>query len=362
MAAFYALKIIKELGLPLQRRVRMIIGTDEESSWKCVDHYFKHEEAPDMGFAPDADFPIICAEKGIANFFLKKQTNSPSIEKKGEEANSKIQLISFDSGQRVNMVPERATATLLIQNEEKVVEMLSEAFESYCTEQQVTGSVHVKGNQLTFTVEGISAHGAEPFKGVNAGLHLISFLSQYTYPREAQSFISLLQSYFVDDPYGEKLGIAIEDEMTGKLTLNVGVLEYRSETDSKIGLNLRYPVTTSYEAMMQRVEEIAKSFGYEVTDMDNLVPHHVDQNHALIKTLQKVYEEQTGEKATLLSTGGGTYARSLKTGVAFGPLFPGKEETAHQKDEYVEIDDLVRATAIYAQAIYELAIAPTTET
>ena len=68
-----------------------------------------------------------------------------------------------------------------------------------------------------------------------------------------------------------------------------------------------------------------------------------------------VYEGQTGEKATLLSIGGGTYARALTSGVAFGPLFPGKLETAHQKNEYIEVEDLLQATAIYAQAIYELA-------
>jgi succinyl-diaminopimelate desuccinylase len=83
-------------------------------------------------------------------------------------------------------------------------------------------------------------------------------------------------------------------------------------------------------------------------------PHYVDENEFLIQTLKKVYEEQTGEKSYLIAIGGGTYARSLKSGVAFGPLFPGRPDIAHQKDEYIEIDDLLKATAIYAQAIYEL--------
>jgi succinyl-diaminopimelate desuccinylase len=71
--------------------------------------------------------------------------------------------------------------------------------------------------------------------------------------------------------------------------------------------------------------------------------------------LKKVYEEQTGEEAKLIAIGGGTYARSLKAGVAFGPLFPGRPDIAHQKDEYMYIEDLLKATAIYAQAIFELA-------
>lgn len=71
MAAFYALKIVKDMQLPLSKRVRIIIGTDEESDWRCVDHYFKHEKMPDIGFAPDADFPIINAEKGIIDASLR---------------------------------------------------------------------------------------------------------------------------------------------------------------------------------------------------------------------------------------------------------------------------------------------------
>lgn len=107
--------------------------------------------------------------------------------------------------------------------------------------------------------------------------------------------------------------------------------------------------------MIAKLKEYVGTHGFEVADYSNSRPHHVDKDHVLIRTLQRVYEEQTGEKAELLAIGGGTYARSLKAGVAFGPLFPGKEELAHQKDEYIEIEDLLKATAIYAQAIYELA-------
>ena len=84
-------------------------------------------------------------------------------------------------------------------------------------------------------------------------------------------------------------------------------------------------------------------------------PHHVEADSFLVQTLSKVYEGQTGEKAELIAIGGGTYARSLEAGVAFGPLFPGREDIAHQKDEYMYIEDLFKATALYAEAIYELA-------
>ena len=68
IASYWAMNIVKELYPSLAKRVRIIVGTDEESSWRCVDTYFKNEEMPMMGFAPDAVFPIIHAEKGIADF------------------------------------------------------------------------------------------------------------------------------------------------------------------------------------------------------------------------------------------------------------------------------------------------------
>ncbi|MCG3017563.1 hypothetical protein KZ288_27905, partial [Escherichia coli] len=86
--------------------VRMIIGTDEESDWRCVDHYFKHEEMPTMGFAPDADFPIIYAEKGITDVELHQQ---PIQGTDGDYV-----LTSFESGRRYNMVPDYAKAVLTV--------------------------------------------------------------------------------------------------------------------------------------------------------------------------------------------------------------------------------------------------------
>ncbi len=131
-------------------------------------------------------------------------------------------------------------------------------------------------------------------------------------------------------------------------------LEFSKQEGGRIGINLRYPVTNKIEAVKEKLESLLQEKGFAIENFSNSNPHYVEKDDVLIQTLQKVYEEQTGEKAELLAIGGGTYARSLKSGVAFGPLFPGREDIAHQKDEYIIIDDLLKATAIYAQAIYEL--------
>lgn len=347
MAAYYAMKIIKELGLPLHKRVRMIIGTDEESEWRCVDRYFESEEMPAVGFAPDADFPIIYAEKGIADFDIVQQADE-QVHKPSEE----MTVHSFESGRRYNMVPDYAKAAVTVQQGQTEV---IQSYGAFVEEHGLDGRFHIDNGKLILELKGVSSHGMEPDLGKNAGLYLAEFLTGRELDQKAAQFFGFASRFFFEESRGRKLGIDYSDKITGDLTINVGKLLFNEKTGGRLGLNMRYPVTfplkEKQELLTKRLAE--ERFGIE--NFSDSAPHHVDQNHPFIETLCKVYEEQTGEKAELLSIGGGTYARSLETGVAFGALFPGREDVAHQKDEYMFIADLLKATAIYAQAIWELA-------
>ncbi|MGG3560314.1 dipeptidase PepV [Neobacillus rhizosphaerae] len=346
MAAYYAMKIVKELGLPLSKRVRMIIGTDEESNWRCVDHYFKHEEMPTLGFAPDADFPIINAEKGIADFDIVQKKYSVDMNE------AMIEVENFVSGKRYNMVPDLAKATILVKEYEE--EMVRQ-FTDFMTKYELEHSHQLEDGELHLEVKGISAHGMEPRNGKNAGLFLAEFLSKLNVDAKASHYFKFVSRYFFEDSRGVNLGVAYSDDISGDLTINPGKLSYSKDTNGRIGMTCRYPVTNKMEETKAKLEELLQKEGFSLENFSDSKPHHVDESEFLIQTLKKVYEEQTGEKAELIAIGGGTYARSLKAGVAFGPLFPGRPDIAHQKDEYMYIEDLLKATAIYAQAIYELA-------
>ena len=163
MAAWLAMKMIKDEGIELNKRVRMIIGSDEESGFRCVNRYFEKEEMPTVGFAPDADYPLINAEKGIAHLVFTS-ASKPT----GEE-----QLVSFKAGKRTNMVPEEAVATL------KYVETnTNEKFEKFLSENKVEGSFNTSGDAIIITVKGKSAHAMEPEKGRNAAVYLIKWLKK----------------------------------------------------------------------------------------------------------------------------------------------------------------------------------------
>ncbi|BCU82872.1 dipeptidase PepV [Polycladomyces abyssicola] len=350
MAAFFALKIVKELGLPLSKKVRLILGTDEETYWRCMDHYFKHEPMPVMGFTPDADFPLIVAEKGFLDISLRGEVPSGEPAADGEDTWT---LASFTAGQRVNMVPDLAKAKLVGEGD---VFGLKEQYQEFLLSRRIRGYAEEADDHLMLVLEGVSHHGSEPDKGLNAALELIRFLKEKVQlDADGQRYVDFAHRYLVDSFFGEKMGLAQSDDIVGKLTVNAGVFHYERELSHLVRINVRYPISGDHEAILRKIDELARPYGLRVEDVDHKAAHAVDKNHELVRTLSRVYEEQTGQKAELLAIGGGTYARALDVGVAFGPLFPGREETAHQKDEHIVVDNLLKATAIYAQAIYELA-------
>ena len=334
IAAWMALNIVKDAGFEFSKRVRLIIGTDEESGFKCVERYFETEEMPTIAFAPDADFPIINAEKGIAAIsFSKNLWEMPD------------ELLSFISGKRTNMVPDLAEAVVEGEQGE-----WQQALEEFCANHSIPGSVETEGDDVKLIIHGKSAHAMEPDHGVNAGVLMALFLKDRL-AGDGQEFMEFIVENFYQDSRGNKLGLAYADEVSGDTTFNAGIFQFERNESATVDVSMRYSISYPFNEKIKNVELA----GYELTIDSNSPPHYVDGDDPFIKTLQQAYERQTGNKAELLAIGGGTYARVLDKGVAFGMLFPGEKDVAHQADEFVDIDNLIKATAIYAEAIYELA-------
>lgn len=75
MSALYGLYAIKELNLKLDKRVRIIFGTNEESGFEDIPYYLEKEKAPIMGFTPDCKYPVVYGEKGMAKIRIKSKIN-----------------------------------------------------------------------------------------------------------------------------------------------------------------------------------------------------------------------------------------------------------------------------------------------
>lgn len=326
VAAYLALKMVKEQGIELNKKVRIILGCDEETGMRGLKHYLKKEKMPDLGFAPDAEFPLIYAEKGI---FM--------CDFVGKEKNSYIK--SMNAGERYNVVPD-ACEVVLTKN-------FSKEFNRYLEENNYTGEI--SGDK--YTIFGKNAHAAMPDLGVNAISLMVGFLKNVI----ESKFINFIDKYLAFDNYGNKLGITCFDKEMKELTNNLSLIKYDGE-NVKIGMNVRYPRNYDFQAGEVKLKEAARAFDLEYVCVENKGPHYVSPNDELIKSLYSAYVKYTGDtKNEIFTIGGGTYARQLKKAVAFGALFPGEEELAHQPNEYLIIDQMIKAIAIYAESIVLLA-------
>ena len=324
IACLYALKALKENGVKLNKKVRLIYGTDEETGSRGIARYLQVEKMPDLGFSPDADYPIIYGEKGILSFVLESNTINEEI-------------ISFESGDRLNVVPEVATVELKNNYQKQFLDFINE--KNYKGE--------VKDNK--YIMYGKRAHAMEPRNGENALLRLVEFLNtiiedkfiKYIYNNFRCSRLNTMNENFTDPEMGD-------------LTSNVALMKI-SQGKGQLGINFRYPINWQKEKFFSNLKELSNESNIIVKVLGDSTPHYVSKEDELVKTLHKSYIKYTGDdKTPLLTIGGGTYARSMKRAVAFGPMMPGREDVVHQVNEYAYIEDLLVSIAIFADAIKEL--------
>ena len=316
-AALYGLKAIKDSGLPLDRRIRLIFGTSEETTFADMEYYVTQEELPVAGFTPDSDFPVIYAEKGILHVTFSRTFSDM------EETD--VSLESLQGGTVVNMVPDRAEAALL-----------------------------VGGRRVNLAAAGASAHGSKPEDGVNACFALLELLSHQDLPVAMQDAFAFLTYALTHETIGENLGLAMADEPSGPLSVNLGLLEGGADY-IRGSLDIRYPVTVSRDTVLALLEESFMKGGFGIESLSHKQPLYRPKDDALVLTLMRVFEEKTGIVHPPISTGGGTYARAMPNILAFGPCFPGDVYAFHQPDESITTDHLLLLSQIYAQAMYALA-------
>jgi succinyl-diaminopimelate desuccinylase len=343
IAVLYSLKALKDLKIPLTRKVRLIFGTNEESGCRDIEYYLQKEKAPLCGFTPDAHYPIIYAEKGITIFELVKELDITA-----EEG---LRVIFIKGGHRANMVPDYCEAAIAAADKEQIIQAAVE----YMSRTGIKLEASLQDDLILLKCQGFAAHGSLPEIGKNAVMYMLRFLAGLPLGEgEVKDLLKFLDTYIGLETDGKSFGVALEDKESGKLSFNVGAIQL-TEAKLIMALNLRYPVTFTYEDMMTPFYRRIGDTGLRIENMIHQKPLFFPTGHPLVKTLQKVYTEQTGQEATLLAIGGGTYAKTIPNIVAFGPIFPGEPDLDHQSNEYIRIEHLLLNASIYAHALYELA-------
>ncbi len=344
MVALFAAKALFDAGLKLKRRVRVIFGTNEERGSKCMKRYVElGEELPAAGFTPDADYPIIYAEKGIITYTLSMPF-APSGDMK---------VVSLEGGVAANVVMAEVKAVIEDPRPECRGRILTAA-KAWKGPQGSSLEASEEGDKVTLLMKGRPAHGSTPEKGVNALACLAGFMREARLKGEQGEFFNAFNSTVAFETDGKSLAVAMKDSVSGSLTACVGVVKAAGGRVS-FTVNLRYPVTAAEEDVTAPIEKTFKAAGMKVESASKTRPLYMPPESRLIRALQKVYTEETGQEATLLAIGGGTYAKTMPNVVAFGPVFPGQDYKIHEEDERWSVEDIMKNAHIMARALAELA-------
>jgi len=304
IACLYAIKQLKDEGFKPSKKIRIIFGCDEESGWKCMDYYASKIKMPDEGFSPDGDFPVINVEKGLVHFEIN--------------AGKLPEGVVVYGGARPNIVLDECHAVL--PDGKEIVEY------------------------------GKASHGSLPECGINAGWKMFEKLNEL-YPQNQA--ITFANTKVCGDYNGRNIGIGWSDDVSGKLTLNLGFVK-TVDGCLILGLDVRYPVTFD---LQQVIDQIKSQMPQEATlqVFGAHAPLYVPAESNLVQTLLKVFGEQTGTKDPQpIAVGGATYARRLPVGVAFGPVFDSDEKLIHETNERASLDHLRKMMNIYYEAIKAL--------
>jgi len=320
MAALYGLKILLDNGAKLNKRVRFIFCTDEESLWRGVKKYIEKEELPKFGFTPDADFPLLYAEKGLVEYNLI--------------AND-AEAVDFQGGTAYNAVADKAS----VPYSDEIASNMDSLDYKY---EKIEDRLVAKGK---------AAHAMVPEEGVNAIIHLAEALVKSGKTGSMLKFLTEVGN----DPFGVKIFGDVSDDVSGRLKFNVGLVDFKPGNQT-VGIDIRFPVTYEKEKVDKALEEAGKPYGVRVEQFDYLRSLYIDVNTPLVKSLMQAYQDVTGDmESQPISTGGATFARSMDNIIAFGALMPGADKTEHQANESANIEDMKKAIQIYTRAFELLA-------
>ena len=400
IAALYAMRAVRELGIPLSRNCRLILGSDEETGSSDIEHYYSVEEEAPMTFSPDAEFPVINVEKGRLSGTVRwrnpaadaykahqgvaavadmaeeekeasRQAGTDKVKPKTEKAELGLEaeaagkavrsadcvrdtevgvrLISCASGHTINIVPDKAEAVLAGIGEKelaKIVQMVKDE----------TGAEFTYEIKEGLSIFGTGAHASTPEKGTNALTLMLAVLARLPFADKGfgETLAKLAALFPYGDHDGAAIGAACEDNIAGKTTVSPDILtadenEIVLKFDARTCIKAEEPDTDSAASIRNRVEQEGFEFEYGFVHA-----HAVDGDSEFIRTLLSCYETVTGRPGACMAVGGGTYVHELKNGVAFGAVGETTDTHMHGADEFMLISELKDAAVIYALAIARL--------
>ncbi|EQF23293.1 dipeptidase family protein [Clostridioides difficile CD160] len=333
----YALLFLRQLNEKPKRKIRLIVGGAEETTWECMEHYFSINEQPKFAFSPDGNFPIVNGEKGILYFNLKKEIKEDRLRNHN--------LVEIKSNKEDGFVCDKIEAIFKTNDKEDLIKLLV-----YYTEIE-----EIEEDKILVRYIGKRALSRNPHRSYNCAFNLAKDLDKIKKLNDKGIIIKdILNSYFTDDNHGKKLGLYTEDVDMGISTLCImSLLLEKNELSMKI--DFRYPKGISWEFIINKINEIGKKENLIANIYKDLKLLYVEPDSELINKLSIAYKQVFGKEAELFTKGAASYARVLENGVAFGPTIEGDIPNSHQANENISMDTLYKAIEVYIYALYSLA-------
>ena len=329
VASMIAMKVLKDAGVPMNKRVRLIMGTNEETGSKGIQYYVQKEGHPDYGFTPDGEFPGVYGEKGIMG---------------ASYSSKKTSILAIDGGTATNIVCAKVTCKVAKNS------YSGKTLSDYFNNNDISFSIECGEDGDSITVLGKAAHASTPDQGVNAISWLFAGLREAGFQ---DPFVNFYNSHFGLETDGASLGIRLSDEY-GALTLNNGVI-HMSDGVIRGSIDIRFPVTMTARQVTRAMSEHLEDEG-GVIEVNNAVePLFFAPDSPLVSKLAEAYVEMTGDTVHQpMTIGGGTYAKTIHNTIAFGCAFPDVDYRIHDADEWVRVDELLLQAEIYVLAVLKL--------
>ncbi|MBQ1930941.1 MAG: Sapep family Mn(2+)-dependent dipeptidase [Lachnospiraceae bacterium] len=346
VAALYAMRAVKELGIPVKGNCRLILGGDEECGSSDIRYYYSKEAQAPMTFSPDAEFPLINIEKGSLHLRFSAEA---------DDQMTTPALLEIQAGTKINVVPGKARARVKGIDVEDLKKIAEEITARTGVTFEFTPVEDSNTDEIAVLAIGAAAHAASPHMGNNALTALLTFLAEVPFGSDKVREILTQASrlYPHGDWNGKSLGVNHRDDISGELTLSLNLFSYDGKEFAGI-FDCRAPICANDANTADVVRAKMTEAGFSVSAGKMNPPHYVPEESPFVQTLLDCYEAVTGKRGRPLAIGGGTYVHHIENGVAFGCGELDVDNRMHGADEFMSVEQMKNSAVIFAYAIAKL--------
>ena len=368
--ALLAMKALKESGVARTHTIRLLVGSEEESSSTEIADYLKTHTPPDYSLVLDSEFPVVVGEKAWDGAAIV----SPLADRGPSDKPFTVAMI--DAGLSASIVPDRAEIRLRWRNPPAAWTKVQEELSKIALPEGRRLAIDVlHGDEgiLRVVAYGKSAHAGVNLTGGRNALVILANALEGRLPKGGADDLLAFVRQAGQDLHGTGLGLTDNDPVWGRYGMNIATIKPAGEDVTKAVLFInfrRIPPRTAAQMkahLAAQIERFNKRTGASLALDEKLSyfqdePLGFDPNAKIVRRLMAAYSRATGVKSPKPAiSGGGTYAKRLPNAIAFGMWFPGKPYPGHDVDEKVAIEDLQRGARVLIHALVDLATGPKLE-